>query len=417
LPVRKEFEANTQHRTLHVPRVLGWVTAALDKFMGHATQEIRSKLGESARDFSRVAALVEDARIHDPQVRSSLSEFVEACYVPALAMAGQNGIKISEPENVLFDEGLIGVYSRIKLAPTYDCVDFRGELLAEFSRELSRDDYHAAVLAKLQAAQRQSGSSYDFRQLYLARLVKNTMLYVDRPTLGELGLAHSDLKTRFAPIGSGFAQQGLDFSVGPVDISLPIGGKISIGNGIDNLLKGLMRLLTDVLAYFARYVFGYAAVAHVVAFGPAFYGFVLMIVLGVFPLVAICSLFPYRAPGILARYFKLLFGVKLWPVLWAIVETFHNSGSLEGVLRGTDSASSALFVAVSMYILVPAIAVGVVELSASFAQQALGNLVKVASAAGSAAGAVVSLGYIRAAASSVGSALRVGAMAARKIGA
>jgi len=404
---------------VRVPRIVGWVAAIMDAVVDEVTGKIQLTLPSHVRDFTRLAALVERAQIQDPEAAQALKEFVHACYVQALALsensrensaAGKGkrpgpgapagaGVPIQDPEDLLFDPGLEDLYGQIQLGPDTSCATLRHQLLLVLDRnELSPSKHHQHVLRRLReirTSRPQEGD--DLETLYVKRLVKNTLAPPSLPRSQELGWATTSFR---------------DLDVQP---ALGESEPENRPNWISRLLRGLARILTDVIADFGRYVFGYSVATHVVAFAPAFYGMVILIVLGFFPLVAVWALVPYKAM-ILVRYFKILAGVKLWPVFWTIIAGFHNSGAIQDVLAGAEhSGANSLFIAAAMYLLVPAISVGVVELSAGFGASALGTLSRHAATAAAAGVSAMALVFNRIAsfASFAGRSVQAGLSAAR----
>lgn len=354
-----------QEVKISVPRILGWVSSVVDGVVGRVILKIDGEFGEKVKDFNRTAAIVSYSRIQNPEVEKKLLEFVKACYIPALALKKNNPdlayIQIQDPEDIMFDRGLSDLYNKIKLTEKESCWTPHFQFLDYWlPKELYvAGSHHFQVLRSLGTIKYKEGLDTDFIQLYKKRIIKNTIMQTEMPP--------------FAPNEMFFANTA--FRRPP-------------NEGVGSTVKSIAEGFADMFAWFGRHMQGYAINVFVVSFAPAFYGMVMMIIIGFFPMIALVALLPYKTM-ILVRYFKVLLGVKLWPVLWSVLASFYNSGSLEEVLMGTDRPSSALFIATAMYLLVPAISVGIIELSASFSTSAISSVAHAAQSA--ATGAVAAI--------------------------
>lgn len=366
--------------SIRMPRLLGWMSGVLDQFVVHATLEIEARTPQNLRDFAHAASLVELVRIRDPRTLTMLKDFVSVCYAPALAYAEEHKLPVADPHDLMYDPALLETYQRL-------VIDDDGRTCAwmrdQIERGIRQDEHHIAVMQRL----RRFAANGNFDELYIARVVRNTLTFPDRGPGGipTVSLAYTYLR----PASSeGFTFREFSSMVNvinpPALATDPSATWASAEQAWKRLLGALGETVADMTAAQAKNLFGYTIVTHVTALAPAFYGLVLMIVLAIFPLIAVWALLPGKAVFFF-RYFKILAGVKLWPVFWTVVSSFYNSGGLEGVLTGEQKAPDALFVAASMYLLVPVICVGVVELSASFASMSLATLGKVAGSAASAA--------------------------------
>jgi hypothetical protein len=384
--------------SIKIPRALGWVSSLMDQLVGTARYTITANMPGYTKDFTYVATLVDHARIHDSATIHKLGTFFDSCYIAALQMRVDDpkiaAIPILDQGNILYDPGLRTIYAAIPGSAGVTCRDLAKDLDTSILKdELLVNPYHLHVLKRLdewakyykgnKAGQAMGAALYE---QYKARVIRNT-LFVGVPGVNELAMASVNFKNQRTQLTGQDWMQG----IGEIALTITGIGPASGGapeEGRKKLVDAATEAITDFVANMGKKTSGYALVHHFVVYAPAFYGFVILIVLSFFPLVAIWTLLPFKL-SLLVRYFKILVGVKLWPAFWAVITAFYDTGSLAQVLNENQTAPNALFIAVAMYLLVPVICVGIVELSASFGAMSMHSMSSLANHAASAAAGTV----------------------------
>jgi hypothetical protein len=120
-----------------------------------------------------------------------------------------------------------------------------------------------------------------------------------------------------------------------------------------------------------------------VTYGPHVYGLSLMILLGLFPVVALFALCPGQW-RVFLNFLKVFISVKLWPIGWTLLSTFNQRrGALEAFDAPERVAGNAFLAISSMYLLIPAFSFILVQLATSAAALPFAQAVPPAAGPGS----------------------------------
>jgi len=352
-------------RRLRAPRLLVWMNSVCDWLVGRAGADSEHRWREAFK-VQTLTRTLSSARIQDSGLKAALGTFLDKCFVPALAQesrAHADGPTAQDP----FGGGsspssVAAVYASIQ----FDLDENRYVSCADLARGLKRQVGEHVQSVHGEAIQEIStGLGEDTNKiaaLYASRLIYNEM-YGGAPS--------DDLDARFVRHTPAYISYGERLwrkveqpesfwdSVNPIkQIGNAVSGawefaKESIGLGLSWLTK-------EISPIYARYM--------VVQMGPVIYGIVMMILMAMFPIVAVFSFWPFQAK-VLLNFFKVFLSVKLWVLFWVMIGRIESSvmaPTTESLFETHEvSASSVGLAASAMYIVVPLLSYMVVSMGTS----------------------------------------------------
>jgi hypothetical protein len=331
----------TSSEGMAAPRFAVWLGRAADLVQRQAVGFVNRDFLSKPFEWERVAALSAFARVLDPALRRRADHFLRSCARPALA-AGEP----ARPN--LFAEGALGY--------TASCEGMRAKLWTELQRHVAADPAHRAAAEAARRLDPPGAAGFEAR--YFEEVCLRT---VDDPNgaTGELGLAKDSIG-----------------SYSPLDPAQSTGSAPSLLAGLFGLLfprlwdAGVNAAISGVAALQQDWSNRFGSKQRyfqVVALGPHVYGFVLMLVLGLFPLAGLWALWPGGGKALL-NWGKVFVSVKLWPVCWAALSAFNGKRAAIEAFDPAPRGSGDVFLAVStLYLLVPAIAFAMVHAAAQAA--------------------------------------------------
>jgi hypothetical protein len=356
-------------RRLRAPRLLVWMNSVCDFIVGRAGTSAAERWREAFR-IQTLTQTLAAARIKDPALKEALGTFLEKCFVPALARQ-TNSISpaVGPSAHDPFGGGASGssspvaaVYATIQ----FDLDDNRYVSCADLARGLKSrlNDHvksaHGKTIEKMSADL--GAAPEKIAALYTSRVIYNEM-YGESPSdsldADFVRYTPSYIKYGERVLGQAQSQPSLWDSVNPItQVGNVFSGAWSLAK--ESLGFGLSWLTKEMSPVYARYM--------VVMMGPVIYVIVMMILMAMFPIVAVFSFWPFQAK-VLLNFFKVFLSVKLWVLFWVMIGRIESSvmgGSAETLFETHEvSASSIGLAASAMYIVVPMLSYLVVSMGTS----------------------------------------------------
>lgn len=348
---------------LRAPRFVLWLGEAADRLQGAAVQAANGRFLENPFAWERLAMLAGRARVVDPRLEDEAGRFLAACARPALAAS-----ESSSPN--LFRAGAL----------RYDpaCESRRGGLWAALERHVKDHPAHRSAIDAARSHDPAGAGAFEARYLeeVCLKLIDGPSSPLSEPALAAASVGDYSYVDPAQSTGAFPAwARGLWGWLFP---DLWERGANAVVAGVSELQQSWDNRFTAKQRYFM------ATVA-----GPHVYGFVLFLVLGLFPLAGLWALLPGHAQALL-HYAKVFVSVKLWPVGWAALSSFNaRRTAVEAFDPPARGTGDVFFAASAMYLLVPAIAFAIVHLAARAAQMPFAPAMPPPSGPGLGPGAVV----------------------------
>lgn len=361
----------------NVPRLMAWSHAAIDTLSRLLVRAVDGTFEENPFGHDRAAVLLRLSRIRDAGARDEYHQFVAFCYVPLLARFERVGRPAPNP---YYDPFKVrgedydpswrlpdSVSSDDAAIPGKSCRDLAATLYQDLTRDVEVN-HPTTLQAVHDVLQAKGGFAIKPGQVGHAIVTDIVLRYVlHNETAGFLSSGEiADLRRALPDYEmfdrksqtSGNSQDVVDYA--RTAISWIVKTKQSIDQWIDH------------------HAAGPATYHKVVSYGPYVYGLSGMLILAVFPLVAFICLLPGYWMSLFG-WMKLLLGVKLWMVFWAILSRFNEFRyRLEDVGSGAENGigdQTYIFPAIAvMYLLTPGLSVVVVQLLSAAGKGAAGAL-------------------------------------------
>lgn len=316
-----------------VPRLLHRGNEAVDALLRPALRKVDERFAQAPFEWERIARMVSIARIRDTALLLEYRAFLKGCYERMIARLPE-GQRLPDP----LDPSSVPRYterdSMTRLDQTTSCREAVTRIRRSLQSHLKRDLYHRSVVA---AAKRHDGGS-GFEEAYL-----RTLSIAEWHAGGGIGPEAAQVvrsvgdPVLYEVTGDGFWDHIRDFF------------------GMLSRVKQEWNLLWEPGQKYYL----------IALFGPHLYGFTLMLLLGLFPVVAVWAV----APGgwkALANFGKVYVSVKMWPLVWAALSKVGAARtSLETVGDGPAGIDMrhVWMAAAGMYLLTPALTFLIVQLA------------------------------------------------------
>lgn len=392
---------------VRAPRALVWMHFAADGLTRIMVRQVSPTFEKKAFAAPRAEVLLRQAHIRDPKLRERYFAFVRSCYVPVLAMVKQASGG-QRPNNWWDPFGVPeSVYAEI---PAYnldgDPVDARGEAITEGEgadcdavlRELKTD---LSNHVRTNDIQKDIGGLIDILLPGRAgeEVVERHVLYNETAAL----LATNEIQELEAAIPAydltnprqdAVATPDSDAEALAPDTIETISGLTPWGPIVaaaratfseeyrEKWMKRLkwakskiVRTWQEVQSNIDKDAEGPALYYRVCTYGPYVYGLTMLVLIAFFPFAAFVSLLPKHWMA-LVTWGKLMLWVKLWIVLWAIFNGFHewqfdtvqDADPANGIGNGKEAWSAI----VAMYVMTPMLSGLIVSLLSAAAGGARG---------------------------------------------
>jgi hypothetical protein len=359
---------------LQVPRILAYVCSLSDALQQRLIGDVRGMVGNTLREWERLAAVNEKARIMNVTLRQDLAIYVKHCYWPTLA---QDGSPKGEPWDLVplafldIDEWLVAKYDEINLlAPRtalnnqpIPCTGFHRWIFNLIVAELKSDPAHALALAAYAGADVPGSEAWNF---YRRRILYNE-IYVLAP--GAAAAVRTALP---------------EYSIAdPTTMSVQATQSRGVWANAWSFLSNFPAIAASTASAFGEWwsqkAMGSATYYRVSALAPHIYGMTIGLLFMLFPVAGLMAFWPKWWTAIV-NFMKVLISVKLWPILWALLSAILSSRNVfDGTNpNGFDSGlgNSGVFPAIcSMYLIVPALSFMIVNIAHHAGGGMLGMLI------------------------------------------
>jgi hypothetical protein len=370
--------------SVNVPRILAYVTALTDALQQYLIRDLKSMVGNTMHEWSRIAALNEKTRFLGWDVRTDVRRYVQYCYWPAMT---QDGHPLGDPwalvplADLPIDDWLLARYQEINLqAPTSStvytrgpiaCQDLHSNLKASIAGELRTDKFHQGALAAYSAVNVDPAQSLKF---YRRRILYNEIFVIGGLEGASIRQALPAYTLTAGADSSGLNSQYMDMSV-TNDSS--IGGTIK--NLFANLPVAAATVASTLSEWWSQKAMGPATYYRVSSLGPHIYGMLISLLFMLFPIAGLMAFWPKWWTAIV-NFMKVFLSVKLWPILWAFLSAIlshRNSFDSENPngFEPTLGSAGVLPAIASMYLVVPAISFLIINLAHHAGGALLGALI------------------------------------------
>jgi hypothetical protein len=331
---------STSQQRVSTPRFLAWLGQATDLLQKRAVRQINDRFLTEPFEWEQIAARISLARVRDPALQRDMDRFLDSCGRTTLARA--------EPQRPnLFREGAL----------PYDagCEERRRGIWQRLQRHVQEDPQHRATIEAARAKDSSQGTAFADR--YADEIALRAIDEPGGPTsesalvrdsLGEPSYTDPSQYTARLP---SWVKAAMGFAGlwGDEIANVALTGMAELQQGYENSVGAKQKY--------------YQAVTY----GPHLYGLSLMVILGLFPVVALFALLPNQWK-VLVNYGKVFVSVKLWPVGWTLLSTFNQRRSLLETFDPPGRITGSPFLAISaMYLLVPALMFLIVHLATTAA--------------------------------------------------
>jgi len=331
----------TKQQDVSAPRFVAYAGRATDLLQKRIVHQISSGFLTEPFEWERLAARVSFARILDPALDVRIASFLDSCGKTTLARA--------EPARAnLLREGAL----------PYDgpCEETRRDLWQRLQAHVRSDPHHQATLEAARA--RDPGRADAFLERYTDEIAIRS---IDEPggplneetlVLASLGEYSATDRSQYGPALPSWARA-----------TMGVAGWF-FGDGLANVaISGLAAMSQDWEGRFTSKQRYFLAATY----GPHLYGLAVMILLGLFPIAGLFALVPNQWK-VFVNFLKVFVSIKLWPVGWAVLSTFNERRGAMEAFDGPERVGGSAFLGIaSMYLLIPAIAYGVVHLATAAA--------------------------------------------------
>ena len=375
--------ANPKDGSLQVPRVLAAVHSLADIFVNQTVYDMEPNFREAAFAWQRVAAVNQESRIFDLDLRERFTNYLEQCYKPAIASgeaAGWTNLPLLETSSTLqtyetlelFTVGAKTLLQEIQVP----CAQVRSGLLEDVRKHVQVDAFHRASLKA------------------------NTLLATKDGAGGASGAQVSDFYLRRVLYNEAFGEPGRN-EVSMVRKALPEYGWYKIEfkadtEGLGWATSALVNAISSLVEWWTQQALGPSTYYRISVLAPYLYGLITAVLLMIFPVAGLMAFWP-RGYTALLHFLKVFLSVKLWPVFWAFlsrmnVDRAQFDPSDPGGFQGTFGQSEMFTSLAAMYLLVPVLSFMIVGIMSHCAQISMGPLVGAgATGTGQASGAAIQI--------------------------
>jgi hypothetical protein len=273
--------------TIQVPRVLAYFTALTDALQQRLIYDVRGMVGKTMREWERIAAVNEKARIMNVSLRKDLAIYVKSCYWPTLA---QDGSPKGEPWDLIplaaldVDEWLTAKYDEIQLsAPRtalsnqpIGCSGYHRWIFNLLVAELKSDPAHTLALAAYEGADVAGSEAWNF---YRRRILYNEIFVLPPGAAAAVRTALPEYSITDPNTMSVQAKQ----SRGVLD---------TIWSFLSNFPAVAASTASAVDEWWTQKAMGTATYYRVSALAPHIYGMTIGLLLMLFPVAGLMALWP-----------------------------------------------------------------------------------------------------------------------------
>jgi hypothetical protein len=375
--------------TLKVPRILAYVSALVGSLQKNLVSDICDDMHTAMYQWKHVAAINTNARFFDRSLREDLGVYLKCCYYPALTTdknRDPDPWKIVPFAGLPIDSWLTAAYQQMDLraeethyrdyfgeAPT-PCTGLHQTLNSAITSELWGATFHTKALAAYGRLANQKGggqaSAAEYAKFYRRRLIYNEIFVIGGSTAATLRAA--------LPEYSVFKDGNMDLKYITTD-SQDKGTLMNVFTAITKLPAALAAVASSVSEGWSQKAMGPATYYRVSALGPYIYGLLLAILVIVFPLAGLLSIWPQWWTAII-NFMKLFLSIKLWPIFWAFLsgmmsykEAFTPEDP-EG-FQGTFGSEGMLPALAVMYLIVPVFSFMITSIAQHAGGAMLGSLI------------------------------------------
>ncbi len=378
-------------KKIEVPRVLAIVSAITDALQESLVKDLDRTLFDASFTWLRVAAVNQNSRILDLDLRRDLGFYLSYCYWPAKV---QLDAEKSQPWQTVplaglpIDEWLLGEYAAFpnnylvfERTVTFGdkgpvpCAELHRALGQAVGDHLTRESFHKDAVETFDRLAKKEGQAglgrEEYARFYRRRLLYNEIFVVGksetdtvRYALPEFNLVegtHIDLTYTNYPRLRGDSFWG----------NLPIAAKA--------LPDVVASMVSAVSEWWTQKTIGPATYYRVSALAPWIYGMVTAFLLMLFPIAGLMAFWPQWWTAIV-NFLKVFVSVKLWPILW---------GYLSGMIRyravlnpedpnGLETAfgGEGMFAALAgMYVMAPVLSFLIISIASHAGSIAIGGAI------------------------------------------
>jgi hypothetical protein len=374
--------------TLKVPRLLAYVGALVGSLEKNLVGDICDDMHGAMYQWKHVAAINSNARFFDRTLREDLGVYLKCCYYPALTTdrnRDPDPWKIVPFAGLPIDSWLLGTYRQMDLRAeethfkdlsgemAAPCGELHQDLHAAIDEEVGGSIFHIKALAAYaRLARQQSGggaSAAEYARFYRRRLIYNELFVLGGSTAATLRAA--------LPEYGVFKDGNIDLKYITTD-SQNQGTPQNVITAIAKLPAALAAVASSLSEGWSQKAMGPATYYRVSALGPYLYGLLLAILVIVFPLAGLLSIWPQWWTAII-NFMKLFLSIKLWPIFWAFLsgmmsykEAFAPEDP-EG-FQGTFGSEGMLPALAVMYLVVPVFSFMITSIAQHAGGAMLGSL-------------------------------------------
>jgi hypothetical protein len=349
--------------SLKVPRVLAVVHTLTDLIVGQAVFDMEPNFKEAAFAWQRVAAVNEECRIFDVDLRDRFYDYFEYCYKPAIASGespGWSNLPLLEAPSTLrayetLDLTTIGG-NTLLYELQIPCTQARSGLLEDVQKHVQVDAFHRASLqANTLLAAKDGASPAQVSDFYLRRVLYNEAF--SEPGRNEVAMVR-----RALPEYRWFKDE---FKADT--------------EGLGLIASSVVNAVSSLLEWWTQKALGPSTYYRISVLAPYLYGLITAVLLMVFPIAGLMAFWP-RGYQALVHFLKVFLSVKLWPLFWAFlsrmnVDRAQFDPSDPGGFQGTFGQSEMFTSLAAMYLLVPVLSFMIVGIMSHCAQISMGSLV------------------------------------------
>ncbi len=390
----EQQQALAKPHTVRVPRVLAYVSAIVDALQHALVHDVDRNLFDATFRWLNVAAINQNSRILDLDLRRDFGLYLSYCYWPAIA---EHRSEDADPwqsvplAGLSVDEWLAGLYDKFPHnfvvigrttsypdRPSLPCRELHLRLRAAIADHVARAPFHAnAIATYAKLAEKEGNSSLGreaYEKFYLRRLVYNETFVVGQSELASV--RHAIPEYSLMKDGT----WNLTYMSVP---NATAAQSDSLWTRINGAFENLPSIIASIFASFSEWwsqrTLGAATYYRVSSLGPWVYGLVTAFLLMLFPLAGLMAFWPGWWTAIL-NFMKVFLSVKLWPVLWSFISGMisyraqfnpEDPNGLETAF-GYEGMLPAL---AGMYLLTPVISYMIVSIASHAGALAMGPLV------------------------------------------
>jgi hypothetical protein len=352
--------------SLKVPRLLAVVHTLADLIVGQAVFDMEPNFKEAAFAWQRVAAVNQESRIFDVDLRERFTNYLEYCYQPAVAQgesAGWNNLPLLEAASTLRAYETLGLTTLAGTTLLYElevpCAQARSGLLEDVRKHVQVDAFHRASLQANVTFATKGGSpgvsAAQVSDFYLRRVLYNEAF--SQPGRNEVAMVRRALPE--------YRWYRNEF-------------KADSREGLGWLASSVVNAVASLVEWWTEQALGPSTYYRISVLAPYLYGLIIAVLLMVFPVAGLMAFWP-RGYLALVHYLKVFLSVKLWPLFWAFlsrmnVDRAQFDPSDPGGFQGTFGESQMFTSLAAMYLLVPVLSYLIVSVMSHGVQVSMGPL-------------------------------------------